>query len=133
MPETFQEYIAQERERLSAEREAIFVQQQELKQKLSDIERELVAIQAYEEAKERGSVQRAHGSRSGKRGRAGRREIIIAMLQGSPTGLSRGEILAEMGIKGDKSAEASVSNDLRALSRSDRLVHQGRKYLLGNS
>ena len=37
MPETFQEYIAQERERLSAEREAIFVQQQELKQKLSDI------------------------------------------------------------------------------------------------
>ncbi len=49
--ENFSAYIQRERERLHAEREGIFNQQQELENKLADINRELAAIDAYEAAK----------------------------------------------------------------------------------
>ena len=47
MPETFETFIASERERLNKEREAIFNQQHELEGKLDAINRELRAIDAY--------------------------------------------------------------------------------------
>ena len=51
MAETFQNFIARDRERLHAEREAIFNQQHELEGKLAAINSEMRAIDAYEAAK----------------------------------------------------------------------------------
>ena len=51
MTETFQDFIARDRERLHAEREAVFTQQHELEGKLAAINNELRAIDAYEAAK----------------------------------------------------------------------------------
>jgi hypothetical protein len=48
--ETFEAFIARERVRLTGEREAIKIQQQELKAKLVAIARELTVIDAYETA-----------------------------------------------------------------------------------
>ena len=44
-------------------------------------------------------------------------------------GLSRGEILKRMGLKGDKSGEISVSNALSALIKSNQVRREGRKYV----
>jgi hypothetical protein len=43
-------------------------------------------------------------------------------------GLSRGEILEHMGLKGDKSGEMSVSNALTALAKSNQVHREGGKY-----
>jgi hypothetical protein len=40
----------------------------------------------------------------------------MQVIKGNPSGLTRGEILDRMGLKGDKSGEMSVSNALTALS-----------------
>ena len=49
--EHFSDFMARERERLRAEREHIFNQQEELQRKLDEINREFAAIEAYESAK----------------------------------------------------------------------------------
>jgi hypothetical protein len=43
-------------------------------------------------------------------------------------GLSRGEILEKMGLKGDKSGEMSVSNALTALTKRNEVRRAGGKY-----
>jgi hypothetical protein len=44
-------------------------------------------------------------------------------------GLSRGEILERMGLKGDKSGEMSVSNALTALTKRNEVRREGGRYL----
>jgi len=44
-------------------------------------------------------------------------------------GLSRGEILDKMGLKGNKSGEMSVSNALTALTKSKQVTRRDRKYV----
>ena len=43
-------------------------------------------------------------------------------------GMSRGEILERMGLKGDKSGEMSVSNALTALTKNNQLLREDGKY-----
>ena len=51
--EHFSAFMSRERDRLRAEREQIFNQQEELKRKLDEINREFAAIEAYEISKDR--------------------------------------------------------------------------------
>ena len=51
--EHFSAFMSRERDRLRAEREKIFNQQEELKRKLDEINREFAAIEAYEFSKDR--------------------------------------------------------------------------------
>ena len=126
----FSEYMTRERDRLHAERAAIFTQQQELENQLAAINREFAAIEAYEAAKSgktlRGPASPSSGRRQMRRG--GRRESILAALREAAQGLSRGELLVRMGVKGDKAGEMSVSNALTALTKNDQLVRRDRKY-----
>jgi hypothetical protein len=46
-----------------------------------------------------------------------------------PNGLSRGEILNLIGVKGDKSGEQSVSNALSALTKQNQLGRKDKKYV----
>ena len=126
----FAEYISRERDRLNAEREAIFNQQEELQRKLDAINRELQAIEAYEAAKTgkaaRGAV--TGSSRAPRARRGSKREELLNVIR-SAQGLSRGEILEKMGLKGDKSGEMSVSNALTALTKTNQVRREGGKYL----
>jgi hypothetical protein len=67
MAATFEEFMAQERERLSKEREEVFNQQQELEDKLQGIVRELSAIDAYENVKKGKAASPAATTQPAKR------------------------------------------------------------------
>src|SRR3954447_9389159 len=123
----FAEYIARERDRLRAEREQVFSQQEELQRKLGAINREFAAIEAYETAKTGKNARQAPAGRQPRARRGSRREALLELLRQSD-GLSRGEILERMGLKGDKSGAMSVSNALTALTKSNQLRREGGKY-----
>lgn len=127
---SFADYMTRERDRLHAEREAIFTQQQELENKLNKINREFAAVDAYEAAKSGKAVRGASTTTRGPRRQArrgSRREALMELIR-SAAGLSRGEILERMGLKGDKSGEMSVSNALTALTKGNHVRRDGGKY-----
>jgi hypothetical protein len=53
----------------------------------------------------------------------------MQVIKDNPSGLTRGEILERMGLKGDKSGEMSVSNALTALTKANRVVRRDGKYV----
>jgi hypothetical protein len=124
---TFATFIQRERERLHAEREAVFTQQHELETKLVDINRELSAIDAYEAAKS-GKPARAASARRVSTSRKGsKREQLLEVIRAGG-GLGRGEILERMGLKGNKTGEMSVSNALTALTKANQVSRRDGKY-----
>jgi hypothetical protein len=129
MPEEqFGDYVARERDRLSAERKAVATQQRELQAKLSNIDREFQAIDAYEAAKTGKAPRqpRSDGTRRTTR-RGSQREDVLRVI-GEGNGLSRGEILDRMGLKGNKAGEGAVSNVLNALAKGNQVRREGGKY-----
>jgi len=131
--QTFADFITRERERLHAEREQLFNQQHELEGKLADINRELSAIDAYEAAKNGkvpGAARQPRGARARPQGRRGsKRDALMQVIKANPTGLTRGEILERMGLKGDKSGEMSVSNALTALTKANEVTRRDGRYI----
>ncbi len=125
----FADFIAKDRTRLQAEREAIFNQQHELEQKLAAINNETRAIDAYEAAKSGKAVARTGNPRRsvGER-RGSKREGILQAIKNAAGGLTRGELLTALGLKGDKSGEMSVSNALTALTKASQVVRREGKY-----
>src|SRR5580765_7250388 len=98
----FADVMQHERERLHKEREQIFNQQHELEGKLADINRELSAIDAYEAAKTGKAVPVARQTRGPRRQQArrgSRRDALMQVIKGNPSGLTRGEILERMSLK----------------------------------
>jgi hypothetical protein len=98
-----------------------------------DIDRVRAAVDAYESAKsgksQRPQLRAAGGARQAAR-RGSRREALLQVIRDGG-GLSRGEILDRMGLKGDKSGEMSVSNALTALTKSNQLPRREGKYHAG--
>jgi hypothetical protein len=128
--EHFSDFMTRERDRLRAEREQVFEQQKELQRKLDEINREFTAIEAYEAAKT-GKAARSGGVSTGRQTRVrrgSRREELLNLIR-EGNGLSRGQILERMGLKGDKSGEMSVSNALTALTKRNQVRREGGKYL----
>ncbi len=131
--QTFADFITRDRERLHAEREQIFNQQHELQNKLDEINREFAAIEAYEAAKA-GKVpaiarqaRRPRGPPQARRG--SKREALMQVIKDNASGLTRGEILERMGLKGDKSGEMSVSNALTALTKANQVTRRDGRYV----
>jgi hypothetical protein len=128
----FSDYIARERERLSRERDEISAQQRELNNKLVEIAREFQALEAYHAAKT-GKLNGGHRVQTQRQARRGsRREELLTLIR-EGNGLSRGDILERMGLKGDKSGEMSVSNALTALAKGNQIRREGGKYYPGLS
>jgi hypothetical protein len=130
MAENFADFIARERERLQAEREEVFTQQHALESKLAAINNEMAAISAYEQAKTGKAVAPAGKARGrGQQMRRGsRREGILRVIGENPAGLSRGDILEKMGLRGNQSGEISVSNALTALTKAGQVHLAEGKY-----
>ena len=131
--QTFADFITRERERLHAEREQIFNQQHELENKLAEINRELSAIDAYEAAKTGkapAAARQPRGTQAGPQVRRGsKRDALMQVIKDNPSGLTRGEILERMGLKGDKSGEMSVSNALTALTKANQVSRRDGRYV----
>jgi hypothetical protein len=127
--QTFEMFVASERERLNKQREAIFTQQHELQTKLDAINNEMRAIDAYETAKSgKAAPARQAGTRRAPSRRGSKRDGILQAIKESMSGLTRGEILEKMGLKGNKSGEMSVSNTLTALTKRNQVRRDGGKY-----
>jgi hypothetical protein len=128
--ESFESFVQRERARLHGEREAIFTQQKELEDKLDAVDRELIAIDAYEAAKSGKQIPgRASRTRSRQARRGSKREQLLALIR-EHRGLTRGEILEKMGLKGNKPGEMSVSNALTALTKANQIRrNEARKYI----
>ena len=131
--ERFADVMQQERERLTRERESIANQQRELEGKLAEINREFAAVDAYESAKsgKATATARQKGAPRRQARRGSRREALLEVIRTNPSGLSRGDILERMGLKGDKSGEMSVSNALTALTKSNQVARREGKYVVG--
>ena len=131
--DTLSAFITRDRERLHAEREAIFNQQHELESKLAAINSEMRAIDAYEVAKSGkapAGARQPRGPRARPQARRGsKRKAILAVIGENPDGLTRGELLDKMGLKGDKTGEMSVSNALTALTKADQVARHDGKYV----
>src|SRR3954469_171517 len=127
----FSDYIARERERLSREREEISNQRRELDNRLAAIDREFPALDAYQAAKtgKPSGARRAQPQRQARRG--SRREELLNLIRDG-NGLSRGDILERMGLKGDKAGAMSVSNALTALGKQNQVRREGGKYYPGS-
>jgi hypothetical protein len=129
--ERFSDVMQQERERLTRERDDILNQQRGLEGKLAEINREFAAVDAYEAAKSGKATttarQKAGAPRQARRG--SRREALLEVIRSDASGLTRGEILERMGLKGDKSGEMSVSNALTALTKSNQVARREGKYV----
>src|SRR3954469_20305424 len=119
MPETFEEMVEKERERLTQARKDAETQLQKVQDEIAKIDREFEAIKAYEVVKAGKAQKGAAASKEpGQRARRGERQQEVLDLIGQhPDGLTRSEILERLGVKGDKKAEASVSNALNNLKK----------------
>jgi hypothetical protein len=130
---TFATFIKNERARLDKARKDAVANRAAIDKDLASIERELAALDAYRQAKGDKAIRapkqapkRAVRRASGRRG--AKRQAVLDCIQQHPDGLSRGEILATMGVKGNRSAEQSVSNALSALKKSARVNSRQGKY-----
>ena len=129
--ETFETFIARERDRLSKKREDILGRQRKLEEELDGIERELLAIDAYEAAK-RGKLPGRRRASGGTRAPRGERKAkVLAALSNRKDGMTRGDVIEALGVKGDKSGEAGVSAALASLKKSGEIGYDdnAKKYL----
>jgi len=68
------------------------------------------------------------GGGSSRRSGASIRDSVLQLIKDNPAGLSRGEILQHLDLKGDKAGEISVSNALTALIKRKEITRRERKY-----
>src|SRR3954451_13775563 len=139
MAGTFETIIQNERERLTKAREDAQARLEEIQKEIADIDREFEAIEAYERVKAdkpQKGVAASKGEAASKeparqRARRGeRQQEVLDLIGQDPDGLTRSEILERLGVKGDKTAEASVSNALNATKKKGQLRSEGKAYVL---
>lgn len=122
---TFEEMIEKERERLNGLRQDALSRRDAIDGEIEAVDIELRAISAYEEAK---TGKRKNGTTRSTR-TLGRRDAILALVAQNSDGISRGDILDGLGVKGNKSAEQSVSNALNNLKKANKLAQRDGKYI----
>lgn len=133
--DTFAEHMERERERINGERDALLEQKNAIELRLQALHREHLAVDAYETAKAgkfptQQRVSRGVRTNGARRPRAGsRREAIVQTLAQHPQGLTRGVLLQYLGVKGDTSAEMSVSNALSSMIKNNTLARVDGRYL----
>src|SRR6267154_1105322 len=117
-------FIAKQRESLLAQRQEIVNQQSALQAQLDELD---VMLSKFDVVEGKGARKTATRRATGGR-RSSRRDELIKLITGSK-GLTRGEILGKMGLKGNKAGEMSVSNALTALTKSKQVSRRDRKYV----
>ena len=142
----FRTHVRQEKKRLTQQRRVAEKRTMHIESKLRDlrgeletIDGELSAIAVYESASSDAPPRRVRGGpradaptparRTRRRRRGSRRAEILAVIASfGSDGVGRGGVISTLNVKGDKSAEQSVSGALAALKKSGAVAHQDGKY-----
>ena len=120
----FEDYVREEREKLTEQRKELMRQRDDLDRQLQEIEREFAAVEAYEKVK---SGKATDSSAPGSKRRTGIRQSVMEAVRRHPDGISRADLVEELGVKGDKSGEQSISNALSNLKKQGKVgLDQGR-------
>ena len=128
----FAELIDKERERLTKLTDDYHAQIADLQAKLAEVAGEMRAITAYDEAK-RGKPTRAQRQATTARApRGSKRDGLLAAIKAHP-GITRGAIIDQLGVKGDKGQEQSISNALAALKKAGTITADDGKYRLAGA
>ncbi len=131
--QTFETYIASERERLTKEREEARAEIEAAQEKLAAIDTEMRAIAAYEAAKKGKPATATEGEKKPRKPReTGKRQEVFKLVEEYPDGVSVGELRDKLGIKGDKAGEQSLSNALSALKRSGQITLVDGRYAVAS-
>lgn len=107
MAANMQKFAEDEKANVAKEMAALDSEQEKLDAARRQLQLRLDAVEAYFNTLEGKVPTKKSGSR-----RTGIKADLMKTLRPHPQGLTRAEILEKMGIKGDKSAEQSVSNAL---------------------
>jgi hypothetical protein len=120
-------FITRQREALLQSRQEMLNQQHAVQQQLDELDEMLRKFDVFEgkAARPRKEIRsrRASGSRRGSK----RDELLRIIREGD--GLTRGEILERMSLKGNKAGEMSVSNALTALTKAHQVARRDRRYV----
>ena len=127
MSEALVTIIDKERERLRKALADLRAKQKEFEEQRATLETELDALDAYEAA--RSGKARKSRKPASRAPRGSRQQSVLAVIAKSKKGMTRGDILQAMGLKGNKGGERSVSNALTALKKAKRVTSRDRKYL----
>ena len=125
--------ITRQRERLTKTRNDLQGKLAELQAQLAEIDRQFAAVLAYEQtlagklpvlalSKRRPSAKRA--------GRGQKQTQVLHVIEQYPNGMTRGEVIDAIGVKGSKSGAQSVSNALTALKKASKIVSTDGKWQL---
>lgn len=141
------------RAQIAAEKKRLGQQQRELQKRMADIQSQLsdlademkamdrgmAAIQAYENAiadvpasrGRRPPKSDAPPTRRRRRRRRGSRrvDVLSAIASSGSAGVTRKDIIVAFNVKGDRSAEQSISSALAALKKTGAVAHQDGKYV----
>lgn len=144
---SFSTHVAEEKKRLAQQRQAARKRTTEIESQLRDlgseleaIDGELKAIEAYENARAGTRAPRRRRAPKAaaptpattrRRPRGSRRtEVLSVIASFGSVGVGRGGVIDTLKVKGDKSAEQSVSTALAALKKSGAVAHQDGKYVM---
>jgi hypothetical protein len=128
--------MAKERTRLQKAVQTATKRRDDIVKEIAELEQELKAVNAYYAAKgdaTRRSVaaRSARPARKTSGRRSGIREQVLDKVKEAVDGISRGDLLNVLSLKGNKSGEMAVSNALAALKRGGKLLAKDGKYLIG--
>jgi hypothetical protein len=125
--ERTQAFIAQQREALLKQRDDISDQQRELQRQLDQLNDMLGKFDVFEGKRSPGRPRQSGGPGERRTRRGSKREDLLRVIR-EGQGLSRGESLEKLGLKGDRAGEMSVSNALTTLTKSNQVVRENGKY-----
>jgi hypothetical protein len=132
MSEKLDAVMKEEEELLTKAHKTAKARLQEITKQVADIERKIKAIKDYKQATS-GKAQKGTDTKESGRPRAPKgenRQKLLDLIKRNPDGLSRREILEQLGLRGDKQSEASISNTLNSLKKKGELRSEGKAYVL---
>jgi hypothetical protein len=125
MAKTFETFITEERERLQKVREDCLSKRAEIDEQIAAADRELYAINAYEQAKQgklptepRARKPRASGDRAPRGSREALKNQIVALLKRHPEGMVSSQITAAF------PDQVKAIPNLLNLMKKDGVLHQ---------
>jgi hypothetical protein len=124
MAEDMTTIVSEQRERLNKERSAIETKMSELRSQFGQIDHKLAALDAYDNALNGKLPAKAVPKRrqDGKRaGRGEKQAQVLKLVEAAAGGVVRGDLIAKLGVKGNKAGEQSVSNALTALKKAGKI------------
>jgi hypothetical protein len=122
-------FITRQREQLLQQRQELVSQQEALQQQLDELDEMLRKFDVFE-GKTARPRQQTRTRRTSKTRRGSKRDELLKVIKAG-NGLTRGEILEKMGLKGNKAGEMSVSNALTALTKANQVTRRDWKYVAG--